>query len=516
MGAGAADAALPPEGGGELSGQGFEDERSGGRPAPVGGKGAIEAGGPGGASAGGGAPMSAEAGTQSAPPDPSLLDNSSNRGKSMDGKDSAGQRQAGAEVPMMAVAAVRPELPVGSKNTQGRRATMEDACAVVDNLLEAPLCFRPSDRVVPPAVARMLAPLWAQPPTATGEVKASSDLDGDSEKGPDDGAERCIRRDTWFHFVGVYDGHGGQAVASDAAEHLHVFFKKAFQDAVLASADDGKPCDPPRLSSPTPRTRLSCDPLPDEERLNAVIAPNIDHGWLTDEGGWEPAVRVSSGSLAWSKGSSESMGCHPGLGLEGVAGAVKAAFGMMDQRLEAAQCAEAVGSTAVVALVSRWHVCVANCGDSRAVLSRNGAAYRMTRDHKPDLEDEQERIISCGGTVLNYNGKRVMGLLAMSRALGDHGLRDAGVISEPEVTIIARDKEDEFLVLATDGLWDTMSDKEVCDLARRCFQRAKERGAEPEMASRVAAGVLMKTALDRGSKDNITVTVVDLRPSSQP
>lgn len=104
-----------------------------------------------------------------------------------------------------------------------------------------------------------------------------------------------------------------------------------------------------------------------------------------------------------------------------------------------------------------------------------------------------------------------MGLLAMSRALGDHCLRGVGVVAEPEVTIIGRSEEDEFLVLASDGLWDALQDNEVCDLARRCFQRAKDRGAAPETASRVAASVLMRAALDRGSNDNITVTVVDLR-----
>lgn len=83
------------------------------------------------------------------------------------------------------------------------------------------------------------------------------------------------------------------------------------------------------------------------------------------------------------------------------------------------------------------------------------------------------------------------------------------------MTIIGRNPQDEFLVLASDGLWDALSDKEVCDLARRCFNRAKERGAERDTASRVAASVLMRAALDRGSSDNITVTVIDLHQENQ-
>lgn len=83
------------------------------------------------------------------------------------------------------------------------------------------------------------------------------------------------------------------------------------------------------------------------------------------------------------------------------------------------------------------------------------------------------------------------------------------------MTIIGRSPQDEFLVLASDGLWDALSNQEACDLARRCFNRAKERGAEPETASRVAASVLMRAALDRGSSDNITVTVIDLHRENQ-
>eukprot|EP00803_Ostreobium_quekettii_P006214 evm.model.scf_208.3 EVM.evm.TU.scf_208.3 scf_208:78279-80318(-) len=186
---------------------------------------------------------------------------------------------------------------------------------------------------------------------------------------------------------------------------------------------------------------------------------------------------------------------------------MRLAFQLMDEELMGKEC---VGSTAVVALVGGSILCVANCGDSRAVLSRGGAGYRLTRDHKPDLEDEQERIRSCGGEVLNCNGPRVMGQLSMSRALGDHFLRGAGVVADPEVTIICRDSRDEFMILASDGLWDVMPDEAVSKLARKCLRRSKEREVPPETAARVAARVLIRTAVERGCRDNITVTIIDL------
>lgn len=197
--------------------------------------------------------------------------------------------------------------------------------------------------------------------------------------------------------------------------------------------------------------------------------------------------------------------------IDQVADGLTEAFKAMDEELKDEEAARNSGSTAVVSLVSSEHIFVANCGDSRAVLGRAGGAYRLSRDHKPDLDDEQDRIRKYGGKVLDYNGRRVMGLLAMSRAFGDLCLRDSGVIADPEITVINRTEEDEFLVLGSDGLWDALEDREVCDLTRKCFQRAQERGAEPEKASRVAASVLMRAALDHGSSDNITVLVIDLR-----
>ncbi|CAD7705312.1 unnamed protein product [Ostreobium quekettii] len=361
---------------------------------------------------------------------------------------------------------------MGSMSSQGWRPAMEDAGTVIEGLLEAPLLFRRGDRVVPPGVEGNLPSLWddaaSSPRSPLNGLPSESieswqeSLDGDADCASDDPR----RVDARFHFAGVYDGHGGQAVSRQVAGNLHLHFRRAFDRALDASTPAVKAVD---------------------------------------------AVPVAQGSrFRWVAPVGACNADHPGLGLADVAGAAKLAFRLMDGQLMDEGVAESMGTTAVVSLVSESHVVVANCGDSRAVLSRGGSAYRLTRDHKPTLEDEQERILGCGGKLMNYNGLRVMGLLAMSRALGDHGLRDAGVVAEPEVTILGREREDEFLVLASDGLWDALTDQEACDLAGRCFQRAQEQEASPEVAVRVAARVLMRAALDRGSKDNITVTIVDL------
>ncbi|CAO2182367.1 unnamed protein product [Urochloa humidicola] len=198
-----------------------------------------------------------------------------------------------------------------------------------------------------------------------------------------------------------------------------------------------------------------------------------------------------------------------------------------------------VGSTAVVAVVSPTHVVVANAGDSRAVLSRAGAPVPLSVDHKPDRPDELARIEAAGGRVIYWDGARVLGVLAMSRAIGDGYLKPF-VSSEPEVTVTERTDEDECLILASDGLWDVVTNGMACEVVRACFRSngppapaarpdgvaPAAAGADAEDGSGVVKGVskadsdkacsdaamlLAKLALARRSADNVSVLVVDLR-----
>uniref|UniRef100_A0A5K0WAP3 PPM-type phosphatase domain-containing protein n=1 Tax=Nymphaea colorata TaxID=210225 RepID=A0A5K0WAP3_9MAGN len=158
---------------------------------------------------------------------------------------------------------------------------------------------------------------------------------------------------------------------------------------------------------------------------------------------------------------------------------------------------------------------------------------------QPERPDEMERVEAAGGKIINCDGYRVLGVLATSRSIGtlafDYGwilaailpsltINFAGdgylkpyVISVPEVTVTNRTAKDEFLVLASDGLWDVMSNELVCRVARRCLSGAAKKRlptAEPlagRTRSALAAATLAELALNRGSYDNISVVVVDLK-----
>lgn len=192
--------------------------------------------------------------------------------------------------------------------------------------------------------------------------------------------------------------------------------------------------------------------------------------------------------------------------------------------LQTPEC-DAVGSTAAVSIVTPEKIIVSNCGDSRAVLCRNGVAVPLSSDHKPDRPDELMRIEAAGGRVIYWDGARVLGVLAMSRAIGDNYLKPY-VISEPEVTITDRTAEDECLIIASDGLWDVVSNDTACGVVRMCLraQRPPSPPGSPDSDVVVGAAamssdkacsdasiLLTKLALARQSTDNVSVVVVDLR-----
>lgn len=122
------------------------------------------------------------------------------------------------------------------------------------------------------------------------------------------------------------------------------------------------------------------------------------------------------------------------------------------------------------AAANRVRLYVANAGDSRAVLCRGRAAVELSIDHKPEDADEKARIVAAGGTV-TADG-RVNDGLNLSRAIGDHvykwradlALADQMISALPDVTSTELvPLADEFLVIACDGIWNSMSSQEVVD-----------------------------------------------------
>ena len=190
----------------------------------------------------------------------------------------------------------------------------------------------------------------------------------------------------------------------------------------------------------------------------------------------------------------------------------------------AGQRAWACGSTLAALLVTRRSLTVANVGDSRAVLCRAGAALPLSRDHKPKVAAERQRILAAGGFIVDG---RVNGDLSLSRALGDFRHKSLGhlppskqpVSSEPEVRSTKRTGDEHFVLLACDGLWDVISSNDATAFVNNRLERVASPLTQPlEMESaRLALAVvcedLCSEAVARGSTDNVSVIIVILDPT---
>ncbi|KIW27248.1 uncharacterized protein PV07_07004 [Cladophialophora immunda] len=133
---------------------------------------------------------------------------------------------------------------------------------------------------------------------------------------------------------------------------------------------------------------------------------------------------------------------------------------------------EVSGCTASVGIISKDKIWVANAGDSRTVLGVKGRAKPLSFDHKPQNEGEKARISAAGGFV---DFGRVNGNLALSRAIGDFEFKKSADLSPeqqivtafPDVITHEVSSDDEFLVIACDGIWDCQSSQAVVEFVRR-------------------------------------------------
>ncbi|KAF5922130.1 hypothetical protein HPG69_007013 [Diceros bicornis minor] len=207
-------------------------------------------------------------------------------------------------------------------------------------------------------------------------------------------------------------------------------------------------------------------------------------------------METSARQLMWTPGE-----CEPASGTAGTAQRV------VEAKVRNTFWPSVQSTTCLIALLSDKDLTVANVGDSRGVLcDKDGNAIPLSHDHKPYQLKERKRIKRAGGFI-SFNGSwRVQGILAMSRSLGDYPLKNLNVvIPDPDILTFDLDKlQPEFMILASDGLWDAFSNEEA-------VRFIKERLDEPHFGAKS----IVLQSFYRGCPDNITVMVVKFRNSSK-
>lgn len=191
------------------------------------------------------------------------------------------------------------------------------------------------------------------------------------------------------------------------------------------------------------------------------------------------------------------------------------------------------GSCAIVLLIIKDACYVANVGDSRAVMSveKGMRLHELSHDHKPNSATERERIEKAGGKVYanelspftafisgeNQLVHRVLpGRLACSRTFGDAdaklecfgGIKGV-VIAEPEVRSFRVCKKYDFILLASDGIFDKMSSMDAIKAVWTAFD-------SPRLTFHTTCGEavnrLLEEAMGRRSLDNVSAVLVAFKP----
>jgi len=201
--------------------------------------------------------------------------------------------------------------------------------------------------------------------------------------------------------------------------------------------------------------------------------------------------------------------------------ALRSSFAQIEKKVLAKNSLQFQGSTAVAVLLhesdGQRTLVSANLGDSRAILSRNGTAVDLTTDHKPNEETEKARILAMGETIEwdHYCKVHRVKNLSLSRAIGD---RFAKPIVSAEVEIRRfplHETDDEFVLLASDGLWDVLTSQEVTLFVKQKLEAdipaelSREEQARLKYARRKnMSRFVANEALKRGSGDNVCVVIV--------
>jgi len=188
-----------------------------------------------------------------------------------------------------------------------------------------------------------------------------------------------------------------------------------------------------------------------------------------------------------------------GLSRADISNIIRESFLSVDSLVAKMNLHDTCGSTASAMIFHQGTLHVGWVGDSRIVLgSMDGQATELSRDHRVTREDEVSRIEDAGGFILM---NRVDGVLSISRAMGDHNLKKY-VIAEPEQNDRMLGADDAFVIMASDGLWDTISTKEAVQLVLRRRQMTDNWDLQ------ACCNSLLDHAVNHGTADDVTVMIV--------
>lgn len=165
------------------------------------------------------------------------------------------------------------------------------------------------------------------------------------------------------------------------------------------------------------------------------------------------------------------------------------------------------GSTCLIAIHFKKDNCeylnILNTGDCRCVISKNNMATPLTKDHKPNWPEEALRIKNLGGQIAFDGYDWRIGDLSVSRAFGDTNAAPY-LTCMPDMFSYKLKKNDQFMILACDGLWDVLSCQDAVNfILENGYDQNTKKSSSHNIAKKLA-----EHAIAKGSTDNVTIIVV--------
>ncbi|CAE7319316.1 unnamed protein product, partial [Symbiodinium sp. KB8] len=331
-------------------------------------------------------------------------------------------------------------------------------------------------------------------------------------------------------YFGIFDGHNGDAVAEALAARLHLVLaaQGEFEDegdmsTALEGAFaelDAEICEQQARASLQGTASAAC--------AGATACVAVLRWQAVGAGGDLPAApptpRMAASEActppASAVGGFSFTDCAAGTGVRARGMSMGTASPPPPALAAALRRSQSAATSPVFGHCGRELVLyMANAGDCRAVLSHEGLAVNLTQDHKPKVQAEKARIEAAGGWIANG---RLNGVLGVSRAFGDaehkaprcqaawgSEFSSDPLTAAPEVTGVVLCPGDEFLIIASDGLWDVLSSQEAVNFTRRFL-------VERSQDVQLAAAALVKKAMTLSTVDNTSVAIIGLNQAAQP
>jgi len=167
----------------------------------------------------------------------------------------------------------------------------------------------------------------------------------------------------------------------------------------------------------------------------------------------------------------------------------------LDNLLKSQNKFQKIGSTATLILIDNNIIYCANIGDTTCYYIYNNNINKLSKDHNIKNEKEIVRIKKSNGLIFN---NRLYGVLNITRSFGDFDLKENGLVCIPSISRVSIDMESKYIVIASDGVWDAIKDKDLMEICKK------------EKKSENIAKKLIEQSLYRFSKDNVTTIVIQL------